>query len=226
MSEDWRKQLRGYADRIDAFSLRERALIFGGILAVLFTIAYNVVFAQMRAEQARLGKSVTAKLEQVSKLQAEVQSLSQTLAQDPDAANRARIAELKATIAATGEGAASLAARMVTPVQMSQMVQQILATNRSVKVVRVENIPPVSLLGTPGDTAKQPGTSGISLFQHGLRIEIQANYLDIVKILRAMETLPWRVYWNEVSIRTEKYPVSHASLVIFTINQDRAWIGI
>ncbi len=67
---------------------------------------------------------------------------------------------------------------------------------------------------------------GIGLYRHGMRIQVKGNYLDIIRVLRSMEGLPWKVFWGEVSVKTEKYPQSHATVVIYTLNQDRAGIGI
>jgi len=234
MNADWLKSVKNQMDRVDALSLRERAIIFGGILAILFAVAYNLIFAPMRAEHDRLQKAVTAKFEQTTKLQAEVQRLSAQLVQDPDAANRVRLAEFKTQLAAAGEAVAAFTRGLVTPKEMARVVEQILSTNRLVRVVRVENLPPVSLLDPPQADPANPRPAGVApapaagvgLYRHGLRIEVKGNYLDIVRVLRSMETLPWKVFWGEVSIKTEKYPTSHATLVIYTLNQDRAWLEI
>ncbi len=236
MNADWLKSFKDLADRIDALSLRERGLIFGGILAILFVVAFNLIFAPMRAEQASLEKAITVKFEQTGKLQAEAKRLSEELVQDPNAANRARIADLKNLLAASEAEVAAVTRGLVSPKDMARMVEQILATNRAVQVVRVENLPSLSLLDPPADPAKPPpaGASpappppagGIGLYRHGMRIQVRGNYLDIIRVLRSMEGLPWKVFWGEVSVKTEKYPQSHATVVIYTLNQDRAWIGI
>lgn len=237
MNADWLKSFKALADRIDALALRERGLIFGGILAILFVVAFNLIFAPMRAEQAVLEKAITAKFEQTGKLQAEAKRLSEQLVLDPNVANRARIAELKTVLAASDAEVAAVTRGLVSPKDMARMVEQILATNRAVQVVRVENLPSLSLLDPPADPAKPPpaGASpapppppadGIGLYRHGMRIQVKGNYMDIIRVLRSMEGLPWKVFWGEVSVKTEKYPQSHATVVIYTLNQDRAWIGI
>lgn len=237
MNADWLKSFKDLADRIDALSLRERGLIFGGILAVLFVVAFNMIFAPMRAEQASLEKAITVKFEQTAKLQADAKRMSEELVQDPNAANRARVADLKTVLAASEAEVAAVTRGMVSPKDMTRMVEQILATNRAVQVVRVENLPPLSLLDPPADPAKPPpaGASpapppapagGIGLYRHGMSVQVKGNYLDIIRVLRSMEGLPWKVFWGEVSVKTGKYPQSHATVVIYTLNQNRAWIGI
>lgn len=234
MTADWRQSLKNLTDRIDALSIRERALIFGGILAVLFVIALNLVLAPLRAEQVRLENTVNSKLEQTKKLQTEAQRLSETMVRDPDDANRERIADLKARLAAADESVAVFTRALVPPKETARLVEQILAIHRNVRVVRVENLPPTPLLDTaPAAGSVQAAavsaptvTAGSGLFRHGLRIELRANYLDIIRLLRAMETLPSRVFWGEVSIKVEKYPTSHATVVMYTLSQDSAWLGI
>lgn len=237
MNADWQKSLKNLSDRIDGLSLRERAIIFGGILAVLFVVAFNLIFAPMRNEQAALQKTITTKFEQTTKLRAEALRLSGELAQDPNAVNRARVSELNAQLAASEAEVAAVTRGLVSPKDMARMVEQILATNRTVQLVRVENLPSLSLLDPPADPDKPspagaspapppPPVDGIGLYRHGMRIQVKGNYLDIIRVLRGMEALPWKVFWGEVSVKTEKYPQSHATVVIYTLNQNRAWIGI
>lgn len=234
MNTDWRKSVKDLAERIDALSLRERAIIFGGIMAILFMVAYNLIFTPMRVEQSSLEKSIKTKFEQTAKLHAEVQRLSGSLAQDPDAANRERIADLKARLATADEAMAVIARGLVSPKQTVRLVEQILATHRNVRVVRVENLPSMPLFETapaapatpPVGTPAPTSAAGAGLYRHGLRIEVRANYLDIIRMLRAMEALPSRLFWGEVSIRVEKYPISHATVVMYTLNQDSTWFGI
>jgi len=64
------------------------------------------------------------------------------------------------------------------------------------------------------------------MYKHGLRIQLSGQYPDILRYLGALEALPWKVFWGEVQLQTEKYPVSRVTLVIYTLSLDEAWIGV
>jgi MSHA biogenesis protein MshJ len=59
-----------------------------------------------------------------------------------------------------------------------------------------------------------------------MRIELKGQYLDIVRYLRALESMPAKVFWGEVQFESEKYPVSRITLVIYTISLNKAWLEV
>jgi MSHA biogenesis protein MshJ len=59
-----------------------------------------------------------------------------------------------------------------------------------------------------------------------MRVELKGRYFDIVEYLKALEGLPWKVFWGEVSLESDKYPISKVSLVIYTLSRYPGWIGV
>jgi MSHA biogenesis protein MshJ len=108
---------------------------------------------------------------------------------------------------------------------MAKLVQGMLAKNRKLKLLRVENLPPVALEQGAADKTPAP-SSDVVIYKHGLRIELQGQYVDILRYLRALETMPWKVFWGEMRLETENHPNSRVSLVIYTLSPERAWIGV
>jgi MSHA biogenesis protein MshJ len=59
-----------------------------------------------------------------------------------------------------------------------------------------------------------------------MRIELKGSYLDILGYLHALEALPWKVFWGQATLQTEKYPVSHITLLIYTLSTREGWIAL
>jgi MSHA biogenesis protein MshJ len=104
---------------------------------------------------------------------------------------------------------------------MARLIEQMLLKNRGLQVMRVESIPAAPLLegGTEGATDTM-------VYKHGMHIEIKGGYLDILRYLKSLEALPWKVFWGKVTLKTEKYPDSRVSLLIYTLSTHEAWIGL
>jgi len=236
------QSIKRLAERVDALSLRERALVFTSVLVVVIMIAANLLFAPLRSEQQRMEKDVTAKLDRVRMLNAQADNLLATRLADPDAVNRATLAALQAKLRANGDALANVTRGLVDPKEMTRLVRQMLAKNGALQLVRMENLPPVPVGGgdkdgkikadaapavgaTVNDAPDSGNASGAVLYRHGMRIELKGRYFDIVRYMQALEALPWKMIWGGVSLKTEKYPVSDVTLVIYTLGFDRAWIG-
>jgi MSHA biogenesis protein MshJ len=230
--EQARKSLRQLAQRIDALSLRERGILFAAILAALFMIANNLVFSSLRHEQQRMEREVRGKFAEMQIMNAQVETMLAQLNQDPDTVFRGRITELKKQLADEEASVAGIVRGLVSPQEMPKLVHQILSRNRALQVVQVENLPAVALDNAapsqPG-TVQQTGAAAGSeahVYKHGMRIELKGQYLDIVRYLRALESMPAKVFWGEVQFESEKYPVSRITLVIYTISLNKAWLEV
>ncbi len=224
-----RAQLKKYMERLDALSLRERGIIFIAVLVVIYGVAANVLFPPLNIEQTRLKKELTAKRTQVQTFETQIQAALAKSAEDPDAANRAKLAELEKQLKSTEESLSAITSRLVPPKEMTQMVEQILARNRRLEVVRMESLPAAPLQPV-GDESRQGAAKGstktLTAYRHGMRIELQGGYLDVIMYLRELEALPWKVFWGQISLQTEQYPVSRIVLHIYTLSTREGVIAI
>ena len=226
MMEDIKLQYKKLADRIDELSLRERGVIFVSILAVLYLLAANLVFAPLRTEQNRLENQLKAKRGQVQLLEDQMQAILTGGVQGGDAAQRARLAALQEQSLAHDTALARAVSGLVMPKEMARLVEQILLKNRNLQVVRIENLPPAPLTegARGGEGASARGDAPV--YKHGMRIELRGTYLDFLAYLKALEGLQWKVFWGQVSLQTEKYPASRLVLVIYTLSTHEGWIAI
>lgn len=224
--DDFKARLKVLADRIDALSLRERGLVFFAVVVVLYLIAYNVVFGPLRVEQARLEKDLHTKRQQVLVLDQKVSGMLSQAGKDVNAENREKLVTLKAQVQALDAEMDQMTAGVVTPKEMAKLVEQMLVRNKHLQLVKLEALPPQPISGEsksdPGDSA----TPGVTIYRHGMRVEFKGRYFDIVNYLKSLESLPWKVFWGEVSLKTDKYPVSKVTLVIYTLSRHPGWIGV
>lgn len=223
MKQDFRTQLKALAARIDALTLRERAIVFGTLLAALFLVADNLVFPGLRADQQRLSGEVQAKLEQMRAMNTRLEGLVAENSADPATAHQQRIAALKARLNQVEGPTAELVRGLVSPQEMPRLVQQMLARVSALQVIKVENLPAAPLTDAPADGA---AAGGGAVYKHGMRIDLRGQYLDMVRYLQALEGLPVKVLWGEARLESEDYPVSTLSLLIYTLSLDKAWIGV
>jgi MSHA biogenesis protein MshJ len=228
MIEQLRLAGRRLSERIDALSVRERGLVFVASLVLLLFAANALLFAPLRSEQQLLERGLKEKRAHAETLEKQLQVMLEGLARDPDAQNVARLEALRARIRQMDEDLGRLVAGFVTPREMAKLVEQALQKNHGLEFVKVENIPPRSVAddaAAPADAARSEPPAEVTVYKHGLRIEMKGGYRDIVGYLRGLEALPWKVFWGEVKLETEVYPVSHVTVVIYTLSRRRAWIG-
>ncbi len=221
-SEDLKKQLQGLAGRIDAMSIRERALIFITILVALYFLAVNVLFGPLNVEKDRLQQQVNLKRQETQALEAQIQTMAVTGGEGPEAAKRKKLEALRENLKTMDSELVRVTAGLVPPKEMARLIEQMLLKNHGLQVIRVESIPASPLLEEGGSAP----ASGAMVYKHGMNIEIKGGYLDVLRYLKSLEALPWKVFWGKVTLKTEKYPNSRVTLLIYTLSTHEAWIGL
>lgn len=216
-TDDLKKQFQGFANRIDAMSLRERALIFVTLLVALYFLAVNALFGPLNIERDRLQQQLNQMRQETQALELQVQSLAAT-GEDPEAVKRNKLEALRENLKVMDAELGRVTTGLVSPREMARLMEQMLLKNRGLQVIRVESVPATPL---------QEGAGGSTLvYKHGMHVEVKGGYLDVLRYLKSLEALPWKVFWGKVSLKTEKYPDSRVSLVIYTLSTNEAWIGL
>lgn len=229
MIENFRSQFKKYTERLDAFSLRERGIVFFAVLVVIYAVAANLLFPPLKIEQDRLKKQLTEKRTQIQVFEPQIQAALAKSAEDPDATNRAKLVEIEARLKVLDGSLATMAARLVPPKEMARMVEQILLRNRRLQIVRLESLTaePLQPLPAGSDTGKPlTGGAAVMVYRHGLRIELKGEYLDILAYLRELENLPWKMFWGQANLQVEKYPVSRLVLHVHTLSTRKGWVAL
>lgn len=214
--------------RIDAMTLRERAIVFTSLLAVLFLFADQLLFPTQQRVQQQLEKQIQEQLGQLNTINGQIERIVRDNTEDPDALLRMRLEALRKQYAELELSAGDITRGLVSPREMTRLVYAMLRENRSLQLVKAENLKPEAI---PLAAASNPGpvtggVSGPAVYRHGLRLQVRGRYPDIVRYLHTLENLSWRVMWGEVHLETANYPVTNATLTIYTLSLDQDWIGV
>lgn len=221
-----RKLLRQQGDRIDALSLRERGIMFATVLILLYFLASSLVFNPLRIRQQRLENELKLKYEQAAVFNTQTQAIVRAATREPDKENEARLKQLREQIGLLDPRLAGVSQSLVSPRDMARFVEQVLTRNQALQVLKVESLPPAPVDGQPAANAASVPAPTQGVYKHGMRIEVRGRYIDLVKYLRALEAMPWKVFWGQVTLEADDNAMSKLTLVIYTLSLHQGWIGI
>lgn len=221
---------RAWAAKIDARSQRERVMLLFVTLAVLYVLFQLAAYNPLRKYQALLQTRITTNQANLVAVQIKMQELREHISKDPNMPNRARISELTDRLNEASTSMSELMKSLVSPQDMPALVYGVLARHRELKVARVENIPFEELRPLPppeeSDKKAEPTSEADPLYKHGLLIEVEGEFREIVMFMRELEQMNWKVLWDTVDIRTERHPKSTAEISVYTLSRDDAWISL
>jgi MSHA biogenesis protein MshJ len=208
------------AERLDAATLRERLLVFIAAASVLVFAAHAAFIGPLRAEQKRLAAESEQQQKELRTIQASLQKLaSRAAGQDPDAANRARQAVLRAELASLNQRIEQEQQRFTPPERMRSVLEEMLERNRRLVLLDLRTLAPV-----PVGTARGGPAGSAGLYRHGIELSVSGTYPELYEYLRALERLPTQLYWGRAELTVTDYPSSTLKLTVYTVSFDRTWL--
>ena len=230
-------QLLQLKARIEAMSLRERAMVFAATAAVIVFAGHALVLAPMFAQQAALRTQIAQQLEAVTGTDAEIAAKVQAFQVDPDAASRARLNSINQELGQLGQQLLAIEHGLVPPERIAPLLESILRANGKLKLVSMRTLPVEPLSGPPGAAAQAapvepaPGAASSAanvplLYRHGVEVTVRGNYLDMVDYMSALEALPTRMFRGRAQLDVEEYPAARLTLTLHTLSLDRQWMKL
>lgn len=210
--------LKRYAERIDAATLRERVMIFLAATAILAFVAYAAVLEPLRAKQRRLAAETRQMALDLHAVQARLPALMESVARDPDAPNRARLAALREQLSQLNARVAEEQRRFTPPERMREVLQEMLRRNKSLTLVEFKTLP-VAPVGAP-----PAGGAAGGAYRHGIEFTVSGSYGELYEYLRMLERLPTQIYWGRAELAADAHPLLTLKLTAYTVSFDPAWL--
>ncbi len=236
-----KQRLLQLAARIDALSLRERALMFAAAVAVFTFVGFQLVLAPIYRQQDALLEQILQQRNNMMGIDGEIVARVEAYQVDPDAPSRARLESLKQESARLGESLLAMQHGLVPPERMAPLVGAILRSNGRLQLVSLRTLPAETI----GAGAQEPDTAAPAagaastaaeaiesgkpaglLYRHGVELTVRGNYLDMVNTMSALEAMPTQLFWGRAQLDVEEYPASRLTLTLHTLSLDPKWMKL
>lgn len=212
---------RDLLERVDALSLRERVLVLIALLALIGIAWDTLLMRPLEQARVRLTPEVANLRTEVARLNTTIEELARAGAIDPDKGLHEQVEQTRTGIADLDKQLGGLTQGLIAPEEMVEVLKQVLARTPPLQLVSL------STLASEPLAALMPGEVLPSqVFRHGVKLELEGGYLDVVEFLRALDALPWDFYWHALELDVGMHPTVRVRLTVHTLGQEKAWIGV
>jgi len=226
-------RFRQWLAHVDELSLRERAIVFAGILIVLFLGWYAYLMEPLLKEQQRLLTELNGKRGQLAALNGQFEKMAASMGMDPETESRRVIDELNQQIKTMEQDLKAATANLVAPEAMPEILRLVLNRSRRLTLMKLTGLGGTPLVMKTGagdgkNTAQGPGSGGDlgAAFKHGMQIEFRGDFFETLDYLRALEGLQQGFFWDKVEFEVQDYPDSVTTLTLYTLSLNPDWIRI
>ena len=218
-------------EKIDALSLRERAILFLAISFVLYSGIDYLLLSPLESKQQKLLGQIQSIQAENSQLETQALNIINRYRSDPDLAERQQLAQLNGKIDKANAQIEVAVAGLIPPDKMALALENLLQRQKGLKFISINSMPAEPLL-TPATaesdaaTAIAEGLQTQSIYRHSFKLQFEGSYLDTLAYLRELEALDWSFRWDEIDMTMQEYPTVAITLVIHTISLDEGLIGV
>lgn len=218
--------------RYEGFLPRERMLILGAIIAVVYLlwefIGIKPVTSEIESfqiQESKLQKSINT-------VDAELSVLTELARRDPTVMLKQEISALKSKLAEIDERLAQLSVGLIPADQLPAMLHDVLKSNDRLQLIKLNTLPPaeVALERVENDgavtndastAASSPEAQSAKLYRHGVEMHLRGGYVALVEYLSNLEQGEWKFYWEDLHYSVVDYPHAESTLKVFTLSGDR-----
>lgn len=215
------KELKQYALRFDAQTLRERALIAGSMLVAIsfiwWSYYYDPQLAQIETRQAE-----NQRLEnELRNNRTIVTQIRQRIAGGVNKEQKAQLVRLREELAAVEQRLQVETVELIDPEKMFQLMNQLLYRDSQLKLLNLSRREVKPAIPSNEEDADDPG-----IYRHVLEIEFSGTFVDILKYMQSLESLDWKLLWDEIDIVSVEHPTVKVKVAISTLSTRKEWVGI
>ena len=243
MKQQLLQQWTKLSTKLDAMTLRERAMVFVAVVASILFLLYTVSAEPLLTRQKALRTQIKQQQNQIAGIDSEITAMAQGYVVDPDAATREKLQAVQREIDTTSAGLMAVQKGLVAPDKIAPLLEHLLRGNGKLKLMSMKTLPVAGLneamqSAQPAPApAASPAVAGAApappppkprelLYRHGVEIVLQGSYLDMVSYMDALEALPVQLFWGKARLDAQQYPNSRLTLTLYTLSLDQKWMKL
>ena len=237
-----KQRIAAWAERYEAFSLRERALVMVAIIVLMFMLWDAMLMSPEGLRQKQIVEKMQTMNQQTEALNSQIQEMSAALRGGEAEHIQARIAELRGLLASLTQQQKELTVEFIQPVQMAKVLRDMLASESGLVLTKLESLGAQPLFPPSEGEKKDKEKSGAvaldpsveksnlshrpEIYKHGMRIVFEGDFFKTLRYLQALEAMPWRLYWDNVEYQVIGYPKARVAITVHTLSLHEDWIGV
>ncbi len=236
------------AEIFDAKPIRERLIVAVLLLAVVWSAFNFTLLAPLENEKSKLHERLEVAESEIKKLSTMEMVLTKALSNDPNAQKKKEIDRLGKHLDDLEENLQALSVGLIPADELTLALHDVLHSLGSLKLVGMETLAPTQLRLSGAGEALLDGTeedggsddidgnveldeSGkvieqVGVFKHSVVVALEGKYFDVVNYLRALESLPWKIYWQGIDYEVLTYPKAKVLIEVYTLSTEEGVLGV
>lgn len=220
--------MNNWMERWQALAARERWLMYAvglGLLAMLYVLLVADPLSLRRTQQQSALANIEARQQEALAGLAELQA---RLDADPNLQYRSALLSAAANRAELLARIDASTAALISPQQMQALLQELLRKQPQLRLLGLESFSEPVELAAASTGEDEAGTAPVVLYKHGLRLNLQGGYFDLLRYLQAVQASGWQLHWDSLDYQVgeEGHAQAQIRLKLYTLSRQAGWVGV
>ncbi|AZG71830.1 MSHA biogenesis protein MshJ [Shewanella livingstonensis] len=213
-----KQQWQVWSSKFNELSQRERILIALALFVVVGMLLYMPLESLWKQQQGLQNQLEAVQQENSISIQ-QVALYEERLQLDPNQDYQQRLQLITEQMQLIDTDLTNQMVDMVPADYMPTVLANLLGNVKGVSLLSFASIAPKALLQV-GDGSK------VNLYSHGIKLILQGDYFSILAFIKAVESMPDKLYWKRLDYRVESHPGALVELELYTLSVNKDFISV
>ena len=217
------KQFIEISEKINALSFRERLMVIVTVVVLFGFIWWNLFALPLLDKTKRLHKKTKALETEIITINATAAAIRKRIEDGVFKTKQQKLTLLKQELRKVNELLEGKPEALIEPAEMFELMQQLIFAESKLKLTGMKRKEVKSIFSSGGSESnpeQQP-----EIYRHVLQMSFEGKFESILKYIQKLESLEWKLIWDQITLKTNEYPVIAVDIEISTLSDNKSWVG-
>ncbi len=241
-------------ERIDSVSTRERVLISLSLMALLFLVWQFFIQSHYDKRAAELKSTLSAADSDYQASQEQLINLATAFSKDPSKIKQAEIDKLNLALIEVEKKLLGISQSLVAAENLPIILQNVFHQTQGLELISIKTLPAEEMQLTQihklnktttlehnqvqlpvdekaqslsaGSVQSEAKPQGSGVYKHRVILRLSGDYFRVLALMKALENLSWKFYWDSLDYKVIDYPRAEIELNVFTLSSEEGLLGV
>jgi MSHA biogenesis protein MshJ len=213
----FRQQISKLEEQVNARNLRERAFLLTAVVLLIFLLWRNLILNYLSTSTDQIIANKERLSTQINLMQGQIENLSAAIKNDSTNTLEQKLKISVSKNISIKEKINQYISGLVTSGEMISVLKNLLTQEEHIKIEKIESLDDHPIFSEKSD---------IFLYNKGIQLELEGDYLSTVLFLEKLEKSDAKILWDTLTYQVTQYPFAKIIVVVHTLGTQKGWLHV